>query len=157
MAVRVKVSFVCSECGASYPKWQGQCTVCKEWNTLKEEVERPSLPKGGSVVERITGYKPSVARPLHSIEASEEARWDLLDGEFNRVLGGGLVRGSFTLLGGEPGIGKSTLLLQTMLRLQTLRILYVSGEESEQQLKMRADRLNSEKSNCLIYCSTSIE
>ena len=93
MAVRVKVSFVCSECGASYPKWQGQCTVCKEWNTLKEEVERPSLPKGGSVVERITGYKPSVARPLHSIEASEEARWDLLDGEFNRVLGGGLVRG----------------------------------------------------------------
>ena len=72
MAVRAKVSFVCSECGASYPKWQGQCTVCKEWNTLKEEVERPSLSKGGGVVERITGHKPAVARPLHSIEASEE-------------------------------------------------------------------------------------
>ncbi len=158
MSMREKTSFVCAECGAVYSKWQGQCTNCRQWNTVKEIQITSTSSKGNLVVDRIAGgrvgQKPL---PLSQIEAKGEARWDLKDGEFNRVLGGGLVRGSFTLLGGEPGIGKSTLILQTVIRLSTLRTLYVSGEESEQQLKMRAERLGGKDSECLIYCSTSIE
>lgn len=151
--------YSCISCGATYPKWQGQCSACHEWNTLQEEVIRTPLTtnKGGGAVNQIVGTSKAVPRPLRELKTEEEERINLLDKEFNRVLGGGLVRGSFTLLGGEPGIGKSTLILQTVLRIPHLKTLYVSGEESEHQLKMRAERLGGGESETLIYCATALE
>lgn len=159
MAKEKKV-YTCISCGVSYAKWQGQCSSCHEWNTLQEETVYPSSSASKSVdaVARIVGSSVrNQPTPLHALITQEEERLDLHDGEFNRVLGGGLVRGSFTLLGGEPGIGKSTLILQTVLRLPNIKTLYVSGEESEHQLKMRADRLGGKNSEVLIYCATSLE
>ncbi len=161
MAAKEKTIYSCSSCGANYSKWQGQCSFCKEWNTLSEErIEAVSkATKGGQAVNQIVGKKEKTSSPkaLKSLEAQAEERIDMLDVEFNRVLGGGLVKGSFTLLGGEPGIGKSTLILQTVIRIPHLKTLYVSGEESEYQLKMRADRLGGKESDTLIYCATSLE
>lgn len=159
-----KVVYVCKECGQESPKWVGRCPSCGQWNTYVEQVVRREtasrlLPEGlGEKTERV---KP---RTLSEIETREEPRIDMHDAELNRVLGGGLVQGSLVLLGGEPGIGKSTLVLQTVMNLRNLRILYVSGEESARQLKLRANRLNVEQAQggqdsqeCLIVCETSLE
>ena len=135
-----KTVYVCSNCGQESPKWVGKCPSCGEWNTYVEEVIRKEVvnkrPVSGIETEK---PKPIV---LSEIEADDEPRIDLHDEELNRVLGGGLVPGSLVLIGGEPGIGKSTLVLQTVLHIPEKRVLYVSGEESARQLKLRADRLS---------------
>lgn len=131
---------MCSECGYDSAKWMGKCPACGQWNTFKEL--RLGKEKVSTAVDIFAG-SGTQASPINSIDGGEEQRIDMGDGELNRVLGGGLVKGSLVLLGGEPGIGKSTLTLQTILRLQHHRVLYVSGEESARQIKMRADRLQS--------------
>lgn len=159
-----KVVYVCKECGQESPKWVGRCPSCGQWNSYIEQVVRKEtasriLPEGlGGDLERA---KP---RNLSEIETKAEPRIDMRDAELNRVLGGGLVPGSLVLLGGEPGIGKSTLILQTVMNLRHLKVLYVSGEESARQLKLRANRLESqvevpevEEKECLIVCETSLE
>ena len=150
--------FVCSNCGADSPKWVGKCPNCGEWNTYVEEiVAKESSARNRTVASlRQDGEK---SRPvlLKEITSEEETRIDLHDAELNRVLGGGLVKGSLVLIGGEPGIGKSTLVLQTILNLKDIKVLYVSGEESYKQLKLRADRLSSDSSNCFILCETNLE
>ncbi|WMI69250.1 DNA repair protein RadA [Mangrovimonas sp. YM274] len=153
---KVKTTFYCQNCGTQYSKWQGQCTACKEWNTIAEEVLQ-TPEKSGWKTPDSTSVK-RVAKPLliNEIDASQDARIDVVDKEFNRVLGGGLVPGSLTLLGGEPGIGKSTLLLQMALRLP-YKTLYVSGEESQKQIKMRAERINPVASNCYILTETKTQ
>lgn len=148
-----KTVYVCSNCGQDSPKWVGKCPSCGMWNTYVEEVVRKEVVNKRPV----SGIETAKAKPvtLHEIVADDEPRIDLHDAELNRVLGGGLVQGSLVLIGGEPGIGKSTLVLQTVLRIPEKRILYVSGEESTRQLKLRADRLTSASSDCLIVCETS--
>ena len=143
-----KTVYVCSNCGQDSPKWVGKCPSCGMWNTYVEEVVRKEVVNKRPV----SGIETAKAKPvtLHEIVADDEPRIDLHDAELNRVLGGGLVQGSLVLIGGEPGIGKSTLVLQTVLRIPEKRILYVSGEESTRQLKLRADRLTSASSDCLI-------
>ncbi len=156
MAKQRKTTFACSSCGSVYPKWQGQCSACGEWNTIVEEATDSSVASSSSTVGLIgQGQRPRPIR-LKEISVEAEQRRDMLDAELNRVLGGGLVAGAFVLLGGEPGIGKSTLVLQTILRLPC-RTLYVSGEESAAQLKMRADRLGGGHDDCIIYTETSLE
>ena len=152
---KIKTTFFCQNCGTQYSKWQGQCNACKQWNTIVEEVIqkeekqawRPSSPetKRASKPLRIT-----------EIDSAAEVRMDTTDGELNRVLGGGLVPGSLTLLGGEPGIGKSTLLLQISLKLP-YRTLYVSGEESQKQIKKRAESITSNADNCFILTETKTQ
>ncbi len=139
---KVRSQFVCQNCGTSYPQWLGQCGSCKEWNTLVEEVQDRVQEKRG-VPDSIRDRKP---KPIAIADISSDSgpRIPLGDRELDRVLGGGVVPGSLILMGGDPGIGKSTLMLQTALRANGLRTLYVSGEESEQQVKMRAERLQSE-------------
>ena len=150
-----KVVYVCSECGQESPRWIGKCPSCGAWNTFKEEIIRKE-----PVSKRpLSGMEPVKSKPLvlDDIEGGDEPRIDMNDEELNRVLGGGLVPGSLVLLGGEPGIGKSTLVLQTVLRMPNKKILYISGEESARQLKLRADRINHSSSDCLIVCETSLE
>lgn len=151
---KTKTSFFCQNCGTQFAKWQGQCTSCKEWNTIAEEVITVAKPTGwksaGSSSRNPTPQK------LVEVETEEEQRLTLPDTEFNRVLGGGLVPGSVVLLGGEPGIGKSTLLLQTCLRLPFSN-LYVSGEESLRQIKMRAERMQDAPDNCYVLAETQLE
>lgn len=152
---KVKTTFFCQNCGSQYAKWQGQCTSCKEWNTIAEEViQKPEK----SDWKLPTSTTKRVSKPLliNDIDTSQEARLDMRDGEFNRVLGGGMVNGSLTLLGGEPGIGKSTLLLQIALKLE-YKTLYVSGEESQKQIKMRAERINPNSNNCYILTETKTQ
>ncbi|WP_053992679.1 DNA repair protein RadA [Mangrovimonas sp. TPBH4] len=153
---KVKTTFYCQNCGTQYSKWQGQCTSCKEWNTIAEEVLQ--TPEKSDWKSPASASKKRAAKPLliNEIDASQDARIDVVDKEFNRVLGGGLVPGSLTLLGGEPGIGKSTLLLQMALRLP-YKTLYVSGEESQKQIKMRAERINPSSSNCYILTETKTQ
>ena len=150
-----KVVYVCSECGQESPRWIGKCPACGAWNTFKEEIIR----KDPANKRPQSGMEPVKSKPmtLDDIESGDEPRFDMHDEELNRVLGGGLVPGSLVLLGGEPGIGKSTLVLQTVLRMPGKRILYVSGEESVRQLKLRADRISHVSSDCLIVCETSLE
>lgn len=155
MAKQVKSVYACQSCGTVYPKWQGQCYACKEWNTISEEIAAPVAKAGSSASLVGNGQRVRPMR-LNEIDTREEVRRDMHDPELNRVLGGGLVPGAFVLLGGEPGIGKSTLVLQTVLRLP-YKTLYVSGEESATQLKMRADRLGGTHDNCLIYTETNLE
>lgn len=152
---KVKTSFFCQNCGTQYSKWQGQCNSCKEWNTIVEEV----IQKDEKAAWRpSSGEVKKAPRPLKidEIDSSAEVRLDTTDGELNRVLGGGLVPGSLTLLGGEPGIGKSTLLLQISLRLP-YKTLYVSGEESQKQIKMRAGRIAHSRDNCYILTETKTQ
>ena len=153
---KVKTAYVCTNCGNDSPKWLGKCPVCGEWNTYVEEVvsKDTSPSKGGLHIFDSPKAKPLL---LKEVQTNEEPRIDMQDGEFNRVLGGGLVPGSLVLIGGEPGIGKSTLILQTVLGLQNIKTLYVSGEESARQLKLRADRINSNSENCFIVCETNLE
>lgn len=150
--------YVCSDCGAESLKWIGKCPSCGAWNTYVEEVvkKEPAVRRSIPGVER-SGVKPQL---LRDVTSEEEARVNLYDAELNRVLGGGLVKGSLVLIGGEPGIGKSTLVLQTVLKLKGLCTMYVSGEESLRQLKLRADRLsgdNAETNNCYLLCETNLE
>ncbi len=154
---KTKTVYICSNCGADSPKWIGKCPNCGEWNTYVEETvvkESPAARRGAAAFSSSTKPRPVL---LHDISAEKEERLDMKDEELNRVLGGGLVRGSLVLIGGEPGIGKSTLILQTVLKLPELRVLYVSGEESSKQLKMRADRIDPDNQNCLILCETNLE
>lgn len=152
---KTKTVYVCNNCGNDSPKWLGKCPVCGEWNTYVEEiVSKDSSSRGNSNLFETSKAKPLL---LKEVETGEEPRIDLHDGELNRVLGGGLVPGSLVLIGGEPGIGKSTLVLQTVLGLRKIKTLYVSGEESARQLKLRADRINSNSENCFIVCETNLE
>lgn len=155
---KVKSVYICSDCGAESPKWVGKCPSCSAWNTYVEELikKEPATWRAASGIVR-DGMKP---RLLRDVTAKEETRIDMHDAELNRVLGGGLVKGSLVLVGGEPGIGKSTLVLQTVLQMKGLHTLYVSGEESAQQLKMRADRLagkDTDMGNCHVFCETNLE
>ena len=136
-----KISYVCTSCGYDSPKWLGKCPSCGEWDTFKEFREKKGTKRvltGSDGFSMSTGSSPVA---MSQIQTSDDPRINLHDPELNRVLGGGLVPGSLTLLGGEPGIGKSTLILQTVLRLTDKKVLYVSGEESARQLKLRADRI----------------
>ena len=151
---KTKTIFFCQNCGAESAKWIGKCPSCNEWNTYVEEVVR----KKDSV--SISGYQSrSSATPqnIRDVSSSGEKRIDLKSNELNRILGGGLVSGSLVLIGGEPGIGKSTLALQIALALKQLKTLYISGEESNQQIKLRADRVGSKNDNCYILNETSLE
>lgn len=152
---KVKTTFFCQNCGSQYSKWQGQCTACKEWNTIAEEVLQKAEKTSWKIASPTTNR---VSKPLkiNDIDASKEARLDTFDAEFNRVLGGGIVPGSMILLGGEPGIGKSTLLLQIALKLP-YKTLYVSGEESQKQIKMRAERIHPDSENCYILTETKTQ
>ena len=154
---KTKTVYICSNCGADSPKWIGKCPNCGEWNTYVEETvvkESPAARRGAAAFSSSSKPRPVL---LRDISAEKEERLEMKDEELNRVLGGGLVRGSLVLIGGEPGIGKSTLILQTVLKLPELRVLYVSGEESSKQLKMRADRIDPDNQNCLILCETNLE
>ncbi len=152
MAKQEKTVWFCSNCGTESAKWMGRCPGCGEWNTMVEE--RVVKKSKSSTFERRDDV---VARPISQIETREEQRMRMPSEELNRVLGGGLVAGSIVLVGGEPGIGKSTLVLQNILSMRGKRILYVSGEESASQLKMRADRIGKLNDNCFIVCDTSLE
>lgn len=159
-----KIAYVCSNCGQESSKWIGKCPSCGEWNTFKEiriasDTGQQAARQTAMSVRKGSGLshknKPML---LKDISAQDEPRIDMHDDELNRVLGGGLVPGSIVLLGGEPGIGKSTLTLQTILRMPERKILYVSGEESAHQLKMRANRISHpENETCQILCETSLE
>jgi DNA repair protein RadA/Sms len=154
MSTKIKTVFYCQNCGAQSPKWQGKCNSCGEWNTFVEEV-----------IQKEKGFSPDkqgvkkVAKPIaiHEITATDQDRIVLQDKELNRVLGGGIVPGSLILFGGEPGIGKSTLMLQLALQEKKLKVLYVSGEESDLQIKMRAERLLINNPNCFVLTETNTQ
>ncbi len=150
---KIKTSYVCQNCGNRNAKWVGQCPVCKEWNTLEEEV----VEKSSRVIS--SSRKKIAAKPhlIKDITFEKETRINTLNGEFNRVLGGGLVNGSIVLIGGEPGIGKSTLVLQIAVNLEKYKTLYVSGEESLQQIKLRAERVATGDNNCYVLSETRLE
>ncbi len=152
---KTKTVFFCNECGHESPKWVGKCPGCGQWNTMVEETVTAEKGYGKSRRGLLDSDSAPVA--ISEIEALEEPRIHLPSEELNRVLGGGLVAGSLTLLGGEPGIGKSTLLLQNILSIRNKKILYVSGEESATQLKLRADRIGKAADNTFILCETSLE
>lgn len=150
-----KSIFLCNECGCESPKWAGKCPSCGAWNSLVERVVRSS-PQSRTT---LAGDARQQTQPvlIDTVSTDEMPRIDLRDAELNRVLGGGLVPGSMVLLGGEPGIGKSTLVLQTVLNMPERRVLYVSGEESARQIKLRADRIEHPRSGCMIVCETLLE
>lgn len=150
---KTKTMWYCTSCGADSPKWEGRCPSCGQWGTMVEE-KVSAKPNRGSNSTRIA---KSVPQKVSEIQAVNEPRIHMPSEELNRVLGGGLVAGSLVLIGGEPGIGKSTLVLQNILSIKSKTILYVSGEESATQLKMRADRLGRQSDNCYIVCETSLE
>jgi DNA repair protein RadA/Sms len=148
------VKFFCKNCGHVAPKWLGKCPSCEAWNSFAEEIVQKSTTSTKQLWGKSNGQK-SEAIKIQEIVEGEEQRFTLTDNELNRVLGGGLVSGSITLIGGEPGIGKSTLLLQLALQLKR-KVLYVSGEESETQLKMRAERIGIINDECYVICETSL-
>ncbi|MCB0641839.1 MAG: DNA repair protein RadA [Phaeodactylibacter sp.] len=158
---KVKKVFICNNCGTQSPKWMGKCNACGEWNTYEEDVIVRDTPreaqrstwKSGTDAAKSTGSKPVAVK---EIVAGQAHRTQLSDPELNRVLGGGMVPGSLILVGGQPGIGKSTLLLQLALTIPE-KVLYVSGEESLEQLKMRADRLGILNESCFILAETNTE
>ena len=150
-----KTAFFCQNCGAQSPKWLGKCPSCGEWNTIVEEVLVANDDQGW-IDEKNIKFSKSKPVSLDEIELDNEQRIKTNDQELDRVLGGGLVCGSLVLIGGEPGIGKSTLMLQIALQLTSVTILYVSGEESEQQLKMRAQRIGSQSSSLYILTETNL-
>ncbi|MBE6185967.1 MAG: DNA repair protein RadA [Alistipes sp.] len=151
---KVKKAYFCRECGFEAPKWLGRCPSCGEWNTFTEEIIAKSSSSSVAVAAAATTTPP---QRVSEIERSSHKRLDLHNAEVNRVLGGGLVPGSLVLLGGEPGIGKSTLSLQIALTNHSLKTLYVSGEESAEQIGMRAERLGIGNEECYIYSETSLE
>ena len=151
---KVKKAYFCRECGFEAPKWLGRCPSCGEWNTFTEEIIAKSSSSSVAVAATAMTTPP---QRVSEIERSSHKRLDLHNAEVNRVLGGGLVPGSLVLLGGEPGIGKSTLSLQIALTNHSLKTLYVSGEESAEQIGMRAERLGIGNEECYIYSETSLE
>ena len=151
---KTKTSFFCQNCGTQFAKWMGQCTSCKEWNTIVEEVIQKEEKRNWK--QTTSTKKANKALKIADIKLNEEDRISTQNNELNRVLGGGLVKGSMLLLGGEPGIGKSTLLLQIALAIPK-KVLYVSGEESQVQIKMRSERLNIESNNSLILTETNTQ
>ena len=151
---KTKTSFFCQNCGTQYAKWVGKCNACNEWNTIVEEVIQKEEKRKWN--QSTNAKKVSKPVKINEIAVDEEDRLDTKNNELNRVLGGGLVKGSMTLLGGEPGIGKSTLILQVALLINK-KVLYVSGEESQSQIKMRAERLNSNNVDCLILTETKTQ
>ncbi len=152
---KVKTTFFCQNCGTQYAKWQGQCNACKEWNTIAEEIVQKQEKVAWKTEPTTAGKAPKPLR-INEIDSTQEIRLDTTDNELNRVLGGGIVPGSLILLGGEPGIGKSTLLLQISLSLP-YKTLYVSGEESQKQIKMRAERITPNGDNCYILTETKTQ
>lgn len=150
---KIKSVYICSQCGTHHEKWQGRCRGCGEWNTLLEEVTDP----GRKTSPALPAMQLNVPQRLEEIESGPGLRLVTPDGELNRVLGGGIVPGSLTLLGGEPGIGKSTLLLQMSIQLQNLPVLYVSGEESATQTRMRAERIAGNNPNLWILTENQLE
>lgn len=156
MATSIKKAFFCQSCGYQSPKWLGKCPSCQEWNSFAEEIiEKPKAAEAWKSKSSDPRVTQAIALP--EISPTPQERLLLPDEEFNRVLGGGLVYGSLILLGGEPGIGKSTLMLQIANQLKTNKVLYVSGEESDQQIKMRAERLGELNANCYILTETNLE
>ncbi|GIM60119.1 DNA repair protein RadA [Capnocytophaga canis] len=153
--MKIKTSYFCQNCGTQYSKWQGQCYACKQWNTIVEEIIQKEAKKAWQDDTPKSKKTPKYV-PISEISTQEETRLNSNNNELNNVLGGGIVPGSVTLLGGEPGIGKSTLLLQTALNLP-YKTLYVSGEESERQIKMRADRIVHKLDNCFILTETKTQ
>ena len=154
-----KTTYFCKNCGAESPKWIGKCPACGEWNTYIEEPVAPKSSRGTLFGNDEGGHRKSaVPVKINDIKAEQLPRIKLPSGELNRVLGGGLVPGSIVLIGGEPGIGKSTLVLQNVLRIRSRKVLYISGEESPQQLRMRADRIagSDQDCECYIVCETSL-
>ncbi|WP_026665193.1 DNA repair protein RadA [Butyrivibrio sp. FC2001] len=162
MATKIKTVFFCQSCGYESAKWMGQCPGCKEWNTFVEETIKPSITGKGSkrAAGGAAGGSDGQNKPmkLSEVVLNEEDRFDTHIGEFNRVLGGGLVKGSLTLVGGDPGIGKSTLLLQTarLLSADKRKVLYISGEESLQQIKLRANRIGEFTEDMNLFCETDL-
>ena len=150
---KTKTAFVCRNCGADSPKWIGRCPACHEWNTYIEEV----ITRSSASVTSFSDSKGAKPTLMGEIIADPEKRIMTGTGELDRLLGGGIVRGSVILLGGEPGIGKSTLALQVAMKLENRKVLYVSGEESEQQIKMRAERLTGNNSLCYILSETDLD
>jgi len=156
MATLLKKAFFCQSCGYQSPKWLGKCPSCQQWNSFAEEIiEKPKVAEAWK--SKSSDPRVAQATPLPDISPSPQERLLLPDDEFNRVLGGGLVYGTLVLLGGEPGIGKSTLMLQIANQLKSNKVLYVSGEESDQQIKMRAERLGELNANCFVLTETNLE
>ncbi len=164
MAEKMKTVWFCSSCGNESPKWMGRCPACGEWNTMVEETVATGRKTRSTAGGPLSSSSSSKPQPLSSVETDGECRISLHNGELDRILGGGLVEGSLVLVGGEPGIGKSTLSLQIPLSCPELKTLYVSGEESAKQVRLRAERIApssghqvSDLSNCLIYSETLME
>ena len=151
---KIKSAFFCQNCGHETPKWLGKCPSCNEWNTFVEELIEKQVPQ---VVAFSKSGKTAKPQALDDIQQQEHQRIQLGDSELNRVLGGGLVYGSLILFGGEPGIGKSTLLLQLAITTLKLKVLYVSGEESDQQIKMRSERIGVTNKNCFVLTETNVQ
>ena len=154
---KTKTTYFCQNCGAESPKWIGKCPSCGEWNTYVEELVTKKNSSNSNPISEIIGAPTSKPQAISAVQANEQARIDTGNAELNRVLGGGLVSGSLVLLGGEPGIGKSTLVLQMALQIPNKKILYISGEESAQQIKLRAERIGGNANNCFIVSETNIE
>ena len=151
---KTKTIFICQNCGTESAKWIGRCPSCKEWNTYHEEIVVPSSPREKSFLANQEKRRPEL---LDNIKSDEQNRQKSGISELDRILGGGIVNGSLILLGGEPGVGKSTLALQLALALKSKKILYVSGEESEEQISMRAKRMKSSNPQCFILTETELE
>ena len=147
----IKKNFSCNNCGAKYPKWMGQCIQCSEWNTIEEEIIKSKKIPVQKILEN-----NSKVQEIKDISTQKNKRIKIYDNELNRVLGGGLVPGSLILISGEPGIGKSTLILQISISINK-KVLYVSGEESQQQIKIRADRISNDQTECYILTETNLE
>ena len=148
---KLKTTFFCQSCGAQYSKWQGQCNSCKSWNTIEEEIIKSKKIPEQKILEN-----NSKVQEIKDISTQKNERIKIYDNELNRVLGGGLVPGSLILISGEPGIGKSTLILQISISINK-KVLYVSGEESQQQIKIRADRISNDQTECYILTETNLE
>ena len=151
--MKIKKGFFCKNCGAEHNQWQGQCKICKDWNTITEEVIHKNISKDWKTDNLTKAIKPI---RMDKIGLKETSRIKTGDDEFDRVLGGGVVPGGVVLLGGEPGIGKSTLLLQIALQINN-KVLYISGEESQQQIKSRAKRMGLSEESCYVLCETNIQ
>lgn len=150
---KIKSTYVCQSCGTHAAKWVGRCTACGEWNSYVEEILSTSKSSTSAISQQFT----SRPKKIQEIDSEEVRRMMTGNGEFDRVVGGGIVPGSILLLGGEPGIGKSTLVLQLALQMSPMKILYISGEESQQQLKMRAERLNRTNEELFFISENSLE
>jgi DNA repair protein RadA/Sms len=154
---KTKTSYFCQNCGAQSARWIGKCPACNEWNTYVEEVVSKADDAKIPGIISTSGQRAAKPQLLTEISLSQQNRLTVYDKELSRVLGGGLVPGSLILFGGEPGIGKSTLMLQVALNMKNFKVLYVSGEESEQQIRMRAERIGINNPTCYILTETSTQ